>query len=258
MELQPLVQAAERALRTWSTVWTGFVDASLREEAERLLAPLSELRLRSDGGFRAAERRRLALSRVETAVEGEPVTVGAADPQGTEALMGLDLVGNFLFDPAVGSEFRELLQRLGAADEEIGDLWLRGDRGAQAVVLASLARRLDGQEAQLRSVPLRLESRPLPELRCPEPAAPRQIHTVEASLRLDALASAGYGMSRSRMADLIRQGAVCVNWQPVTSPSRLLAEGDRVQIEARGELRICRVGATQRGRLRVEMRRGAG
>jgi len=32
------------------------------------------------------------------------------------------------------------------------------------------------------------------------------LSTVEASLRLDAVASAGFGVSRSRMADWIRQG----------------------------------------------------
>jgi RNA-binding protein YlmH len=51
---------------------------------------------------------------------------------------------------------------------------------------------------------------------------------------------------------------VRLNWQPVSSPSRLLRQGDRVRLEGRGELTILTVMPTQRGRLRVAMRRGGG
>ena len=39
--------------------------------------------------------------------------------------------------------------------------------------------------------------------------------TVEASLRLDAVASAGFGYSRSKMAALVENGGVLVDWKPV-------------------------------------------
>jgi RNA-binding protein YlmH len=83
----------------------------------------------------------------------------------------------------------------------------------------------------------------------------RRISTVEASLRLDAVASAGFGVSRSRMAERIREGGVRVNWQPVLSPSRELAVGERVRLEGRGELRIEEVNETKRGRWRIVMER---
>jgi RNA-binding protein YlmH len=76
---------------------------------------------------------------------------------------------------------------------------------------------------------------------------------VEASLRLDAVASAGFGISRNRIAELIRQGSVRVNWQPISSPSRLLVAGDRVQLEGRGELQLEAVQATKRERWRIEL-----
>ena len=262
-ELEPLLQAAERALRTWQPMRTGFLDPPLRETAEAMLSPLSELSVEADGGYANAERRQLVLSPGSAqlgAAPDAPVASGEASPAAAplEALLGLEISGNFLFDPASPAEFQSLLLELGASEAELGDLWLRGDRGAQLVLAAELARRLDQREAQLRSVPVRLERRPLADLRPPRAAAPRDLVTVEASLRLDALASAGFGLSRSKMASLIRQGAVRVNWQPVASPSRLLREGDRVRLEGRGELTIVAVTPTQRGRLRVAMRRGTG
>jgi RNA-binding protein YlmH len=78
---------------------------------------------------------------------------------------------------------------------------------------------------------------------------------VEASRRLDAVASAGFGLSRRRMADLIRQGAVRIDWQPVSSPSRELQVGERVQLRDRGELEILAIEPTKRDRLRIALER---
>jgi len=78
---------------------------------------------------------------------------------------------------------------------------------------------------------------------------------VEASLRLDAVGSAGFGLSRSRLVERIRRGEVRIDWQTVTSPSRELRVGERVQLEGRGELLIEAVEATQRGRWRVVIKR---
>ena len=57
--LEPLITAAEEALRTWEPVWTGFLAPELREEAEARLGGLSELSVASLGGLVGAERRRL-------------------------------------------------------------------------------------------------------------------------------------------------------------------------------------------------------
>jgi RNA-binding protein YlmH len=102
---------------------------------------------------------------------------------------------------------------------------------------------------------VRFELRPIEALHLPATRAPRRLSSVEASRRLDAVASAGFGLSRSRMASLIRQGAVRIDWQPVTSPSRELAEGERVQLAGRGELEILSIQPTKRERLRICMER---
>jgi RNA-binding protein YlmH len=95
----------------------------------------------------------------------------------------------------------------------------------------------------------------LEQLQWPASRSPKQLTSVEASLRLDAVASAGLGLSRNRMAELIKAGAVRVNWTVVTSPSRELVCGDRVRLEQRGELEILEVQATKRDRWRVRMER---
>ena len=114
---------------------------------------------------------------------------------------------------------------------------------------------LSGVAAQVRSVEVRLEPVSLDQLQWPANRSPRQLSTVEASLRLDAVASAGLGLSRNRMAEQIRAGAVRVNWQVVTSPSRELRTGDRVRLEGRGELEVLEIQPTKRERWRLQLRR---
>jgi photosystem II S4 domain protein len=242
--LGTVIDAAEAALRTWEPCWTGFVDGSVAEEAIERLAPLCELSLERVGGYPGAERCCLLLQRGDAAVD----PAGLATP-----LMGLEISGNFRFDPAEPDDVRAGLLAAGLAPEAVGDIWMRGDRGAQALLLSSCT---PGNSAVLvRTVPVTLERRPLAELQLPQPRLPRPCHSVEASCRLDAVASAGFGVSRSRMAEWIRAGRVRVNWQPITSPSRELAVGDRVRISGRGELRINRIAPTKRDRWRLEMTR---
>ncbi|MEB3330892.1 MAG: photosystem II S4 domain protein [Synechococcaceae cyanobacterium] len=245
-ELAPLLALAEQALNTWEPCWTPLLEPGLREEAEQRLGGLSELAVESWGGYPGAERRRLLLQRREAALPREELD---AD------LLGLEISGNFLFDPASPQDLCTALLASAAGAAELGDLWLRGDRGGQGIVAAPLARRLDGQEGQVRSVPVRFEARPIEALQLPAQRLPRQLQTVEASLRLDAVASAGFGLSRSRMVEKIRQGEVRVDWQRVTTPSRELAVGERVQLAGRGELTVDSIRPTQRGRWRLELSR---
>ena len=237
---------AEQVLRTWKPAWTPFLDPELRQQVECQLEQRSDLHLSSEGGYGGAVRRRLLLQRLEAV---------APDSAPPAALSGLELSGNFLFDPASPAEMREGLLQAGASAGELGDVWLRGDRGAQGVIGEALAAWLDGCLAQVRSVEVRFEVRPLAELQFPPQRLPRTLQSVEASLRIDAVASAGFGLSRTRMVELIRQGALRLDWRPVTSPSQVLSPGQRLQLEGRGELEITSAAPTQRGRWRIAMLR---
>jgi len=245
--MEPLLNLADAALRSWEPQWTPFLSGAALEQAQHQLETLSELQLHSWGGYPGAERRRLLLAPAELTLAAEALT--------TPALAGLELLGNFLFDPAEPSDFEAALLATGMPNGALGDLWLRGDRGAQAITLADAATALDGQELTVRSVGVKVHQRPLDELQLPQPRKPRKVSSVEASLRLDAVGSAGFGVSRSRMSALIRQGAVRLNWQPVSSPSKELALGDRVQLQGRGELILERAELTAKQRWRVELLR---
>ena len=118
-QLDALDAAAAETLRTWEPRWTPFLDPWVLRQAETRLGALSDLHLSSEGGHGGALRRRLLLRRQET------VSAEAAPPAG---LVGLEISGNFLFDPATPADMRGGLLEAGASPGEVGDLWLRGDR----------------------------------------------------------------------------------------------------------------------------------
>ena len=242
-----LLKLADTALRSWEPQWTPFLDGPQLEQAQHHLETLSALQVHSCGGYPGAERRRLLLAPAELPL--------APDALASPALTGLELLGNFLFDPAEPADFVDALLASGMAAAALGDLWLRGDRGAQAIALVDAASALDGRDLTVRTVSVSVLQRPLDALQLPQPRKPRRLSSVEASLRLDAVGSAGFGVSRSRMSALIRQGAVRLNWQPIGSPSKELTCGDRVQLQGRGELILERVELTQKQRWRVELLR---
>ncbi|MCP9849107.1 photosystem II S4 domain protein [Cyanobium sp. Morenito 9A2] len=251
-ELGALIDLAEQALRTWQPRWSLFVAAAVAEEAIERLGPLSELSLASDGGWPQAERRRLRFNRRQPGGEEAP-------SDDLVPIAALELAGNFLFDPAEASDFRSALLAAGADAEELGDLWVHGDRGAQLLATPELAERLLEIAAQgpwlVRTVPVQVEPLAIEQLQFPSRRAPKRLNSVEASRRLDAVASAGFGMSRGRMVELIRAGVVRLNWAAVSSPSRELVVGDRIQLENRGELMIEAVEPTKRERWRLVMLR---
>ena len=242
-----LLDLADTVLRTWQPLWSPFLSAPQREEAMERLGRLTELSLRSEGGRSGAERQRLWIGRSD---DGED-----ANPQGNAPLMGLDVEGNFLFDPVEPDDIRSALLALGLADGEIGDIWIRGDRGAQALCTPEAAQRLDSQTGHVRDVEIHIEQKALAELQLPAIRSPKQLTSVEASCRLDAIASAGFGLSRAKVVQQIRNGRLRLNWKAVRQASKDLTVGDRLQLQDRGSLEVLALERTKRDRWRVRMER---
>jgi photosystem II S4 domain protein len=168
----------------------------------------------------------------------------------------LQVAGNFMFDPASHRDFLGAVLGTGLVRDKIGDILVSGERGAQLIVVPEVVEFLGLQLTQVRSVPVKIQIIPWSELRV-RPPQQKQLTTVEASLRLDAIASAGFGLSRSKMADLISAGNVRVNWKSITQPSHALATSDLVVIRGKGRLEIGAIVVTKKERYRVALTRYA-
>ncbi len=238
-----IIDQAEQAIRTWEPVATDFLSPPELLEAQTAFAKLTDIHTLTSGGYPQAERQRMVIARAEIPLDGTEVPLSA-----------LSIAGNFLFDTATHRDFLGSLLGTGLVRAKVGDIIVLGERGAQAIVVPELVEFLTTSLTQVRSVPVKTQPIEISELRVREPRR-KELTTVEASMRLDAIASAGFGMSRNKMADMITSGDVRVNWKPVTQSSHTVQPGDLVAIRGKGRLEIGEMNITKKQRYRVQLTR---
>ncbi len=244
--MEILLTQAENVLSTWQPLWSPFLPALLREEAIKAFGCINELHCFSDGGYPEAERQRLRLMRSN---EEDPIDRDKAP------VRGVRIEGNFLFDKPSSSEIRTALEQIGADSDELGDIWTINDRGAQAICTPEAAVIINGSIGKVRDITIQFETLDISKLQLPTQRLAKRIHTIEASTRLDAIASAGFGLSRTKVVSQIKQGKLRLNWSPVSQASKELIVGDRIHHQDRGSIEVINLELTKRQRWRVELLR---
>jgi len=241
--LARVIDQAEQAIKTWEVVLTDFLSPPELAEIQRVFSRLTEVQLAAWGGYPQAERQRIAIARSELPLDQSQVS-----------LVAVEIAGNFLFDTASHRDFLGAMLGTGIVREKTGDIIVLGERGAQAIVAPELVEFLSMSLNQVRSVTVKTQQIQVTELKVREPKK-KELTTVEASLRLDAIASAGFGMSRSKMVDFIDAGDVRVNWKEVTQASSQVKSGDLIAIRSKGRLEVGEIAVTKKDRYRVQLTR---
>ena len=238
-----VIDLAEQAIKTWEVGVTDFLSPPELLEVRQVFDRLTEIQLVAWGGYPQAERQRCAIARADIPLSEDSVTLAA-----------VDIAGNFLFDPATHRDFLGSLLGCGIVREKSGDIIILGERGAQAIIVPEMVEFLTLHLQQVRSVPVQVKEISLADLKIREPKK-KELTTVEASLRLDAIASAGFGLSRSKMVDFINSGDVRVNWKDVSQSSYNLKMGDLVALRGKGRLEVGEITVTKKDRYRVQLTR---
>lgn len=151
-------------------------------------------------------------------------------------------------------DFLGSLMGLGLTREKIGDI-LVSPQWADVLVGSSVADFLLQEWSQAGRVHLRLSEIGPEDIAVPEQPAKLLRDTV-ASLRLDSVLAAGFSLSRSAAADLIRSGKVEVNWMSCEKPDAPVQEGDVLTARGLGKCLVESVGGQSRkGRTGITMKR---
>ncbi|KAJ9532100.1 hypothetical protein QJQ45_003821 [Haematococcus lacustris] len=224
-EVDRVLELADRAAVRWELTWTDFLPPPVVGDAMAALAGRSDVQALPWGGYAQAERCRLALGREELMASARN------DPEGAGGVAAIQVRGNFMFDAAKHPDFLGAVLGTGVQRERVGDILV-----------------------QVRTVPVETSRIPLSQLSVPLPRTD-ELSSTEASLRVDALASAGFRMSRSKMADMVKAGDVRVNWKTVTKASVELKAGDVISVSGKGRLEIKSVQTTKKERFAVVMTR---
>ena len=241
--LSRLLDLGDRAVQTWEVVCSDFLSPPEITEALQVFGKMTEIHCLAWGGYEQAERQRLAIARSELPLD--PTLV---------SLTPISISGNFLFDTATHRDFLGSILGTGIERQKVGDINVLGEKGAQAIVVPELVEYLQLHFNQVRTVPVKVNAIAWEELKIRIPVT-KEITSTEASLRLDAVASFGFGMSRSKMVDLINGEDVRVNWKTISQPSYQVKTGDLIAIRGKGRVTIGDIMITKKERYRIQMTR---
>jgi photosystem II S4 domain protein len=231
-ETEELINIANLAHKHWESYWTRFNSTYVCEEILKHFENLNDLKFFIYGGFPSAQRSRIACFRGDNIPEEDTLIRNFP-------AKGIQINGNFLFDNATQDDFRSLLIKNGVTETKVGDIWTIGDRGAQGIIDNSDIEYLNEKIFYLRDVKVKINLVGLDQLQIPTGRSKKLINTVEASTRLDAIASAGFRISRTK----------------IIKPTINLKIGDKLQLENKGFIEILNLEITKRERWKVKLLR---
>jgi RNA-binding protein YlmH len=221
---------------------TGFLTPREQQLAQAMLRSAGAGdRFRFDGGYQDAERK-IVLFLPEWMEEPEEslaflrATLHGAD----SALTHRDVLGS--------------LMALGVTRERVGDI-LVGEGSVDVVVSPALSDFLVGEWQSAGRVKLTVGQIRREDLSVPA-AKIKKVRDTVSSLRLDAVVSTAFSLSRGRAGELIAAGKVNVDHVPCLKPDKLLAEGTVLTARGLGKARLTQVGGlSKKGRIGITVER---
>jgi photosystem II S4 domain protein len=247
-ETEELINIANLAYKHWETYWTGFNSTYVCEEILKDFENLNDFKFFIYGGFSSSQRSRIACFRGDNIPEEDAL-------KSNFPAQGIKINGNFLFDNATQDDFRSLLIKNGVNQLKVGDIWTIGDRGAQGIIDNLDIKHLDEKIFYLRDVKVKINVVGIDELQIPSGRSKKLVNTVEASTRLDAIASAGFRVSRTKIIERIENGMLRLNGSKVNKPTINLKIGDKLELENKGFIEILNLEITKRERWKVKLLR---
>ncbi|HEU4965532.1 MAG TPA: YlmH/Sll1252 family protein [Bacilli bacterium] len=234
--VERMLEVAERVDERQTPHLTDFLDPRQAKIVQAIIGARADLLVSFDGGHEEAERVRaliapsywqpetddFALNFLRLEISGEYVSLSHGDYLG--ALLGLGLKRGKLGDLSVHQDGCDLV-----VTQDIADfIRLNLGQAGRANVYAT-----EIERERYRAVRIELSEKEFTVM----------------SLRLDAVASDAFGMSRSKVVDPIKAGKLQLNWQVVEDPSAQVEEGDVLSLRGFGRVKILEVGGqTKKGR----------
>ena len=201
-----------------------------------------ELLVQSYGGYEGAERIRIAFvdSHFQGTVDMGIVPLKVSWDPRFRLLNHRDVLGS--------------LMGLGIDRSKFGDI-IMGQGGAQILVDSTVADFVVQNFTKIAMVAVSVTPMELDEI-APKEEKIKEVRTTVASLRLDAVASSGFSVSRTKLVSAVNAGLLQVNWQPAKGPSQEVKEGDVISMRGRGRMKVEAItGTSRKGRIGVYLKR---
>ncbi|TDA65724.1 MAG: photosystem II S4 domain protein [Clostridia bacterium] len=243
LALRHLLDLVARVETAAQPAVSDFLDPGQAQWCRERIFSLAGLNFRLYGGYPGAERQRLIMAPAFFDAGMVDPNTGYVQIETGQAAAGL-----------THRDFLGAVLGLGVRREKVGDLLVQDNR-CQAVVDRSLVAYLCGHLKLVGRSPARVRELSRDELDIPGQRS-KEIRTTVASPRLDAIASQGFGLSRSRMEREIKAEKVRVNWRVVNKPDYQVKAGEVISCRGRGRIVVEEIGGVSRkNRLYVKIQR---
>jgi photosystem II S4 domain protein len=241
--LSHVLDKCEQVLKYHKTQATDFLNPYQIKISLPVIEQLAEINFKKEGGYSAAERKRLTIF-------PEYLFPDLVESQ----LKIYQLNGNFAFQNLSHRDFLGALMGLGLQRKFIGDLIIHADF-AQIIVAAEIKDIIELKLDQVHQVPI--EVKEIAEADLIKPVRnEKEIMTTVASMRLDSVASSGFGDSRSKMARDIAAGKVKLNWKLESNPAAEVEIGDLISVRGRGRVEVAAErGISNKDRIKLTLKR---
>ncbi|GJP33947.1 hypothetical protein CLOM_g18438 [Closterium sp. NIES-68] len=258
-----VLELADRSLTSFSVLHSSFLSPASQAAIMPILSNMADVSAALSGGYFQAERCRVSVGPTEL-MTAEGVNLDGSGDATDDALAlaagypgavaAVRVSGPFKHSQVSHGDFLGAVLGTGITRDKVGDVILLEGEGAQVIISPDLQDFLLSSLTAVHRVAVSVQPIPLSDLKVSPPRI-ETLRTVEASLRLDAVASAAFRLSRSKFTDLIAKGDVRVNWREAAKSGVALKSGDVVSVRGKGRCKIGEVTTTKKGRYAVELTR---
>lgn len=222
---------------------TDFLNPYQRKIVTTITKQIYDINYLQDGAYKRAERKRIVIF---------PEYLFPDHVQSPVSVLKLD--GNFNFQSIGHRDVLGSLLGLGIKRKMLGDILVL-DEFVQVVIADEIKDFVSLKLKRIHEVPVNVTEIKKGDIVIPTENA-RDILATVPSMRLDAVASAGFGDSRNKISRDIKNQKVKLNWKPEVNTSEEVKVDDLISIRGRGRVKVVkRRGLSHRGRIKLLLKR---
>ena len=236
-----ILDKLEACIKKYQPQISDFLDPFTINVASGILQGIQEVKFFPWGGYQGAERKKLYIFPEYLEIDEEGLQISL-----------ICFKGNFKFFENSHRHVLGALLASGIKRDKLGDIFV-DDNLVQVLVDSKIAEYLISNISSIGPVPVSGEEKGVEFFILPQEAF-KEIRVTVTSMRLDAVLSAGFFLSRTKSAEMIKKDKVKVNWQSVTQVDQQIGEGDMLSVQGKGRIIVMEVmGTTRKDRIALRI-----
>ncbi len=242
LTMRKVLDKLEKVIDYYTEESTDFLDPYQRKLCYSFLNRFTDVSYHEEGGYSEAERKSIIIY------------PSYKDQYEINNFVTAILIkGNFKFSNLSHRDYLGAILSLGIKREKIGDILIHEDFG-QIILHKEIIdyilynfKNIGRQSVQVKEIKFNDVVKAKENY--------DEIIVTVPSLRLDAILSAGYNISRAKSFNYIKNSKIKVNWQPINQSSHEINEGDLMSTKGLGRMILHKIeGKSRKERIRIRIR----